>query len=45
MIVFLIFEFLVTMVLTGLVIWVTVLHNKVNELVDEVNKIKQVQEE
>lgn len=45
MIVFVIFEFLATMVLTGLVIWITALHNKVNELVDEVNKIKQAQGE
>lgn len=42
---FVIFVFLISMISAGLLIWITVIHNKVNELVDEINKIKQVQGE
>ena len=38
---YVIFAFLMSMIYTGFLIWITVIHNKVNELVDEVNKIKR----
>lgn len=41
---FVILAFLISMICTGFIIWITVIHNKVNELVDEVNKIKESQE-
>lgn len=41
---FIILAFLISMICTGFIIWITVIHNKVNELVEEVNKIKQTQE-
>jgi hypothetical protein len=41
MIVFVIFVFLISMICIGFLIWITAIHNKVNELVDEVNQIKQ----
>ena len=41
---FVIFVFLISMISAGLLIWITIIHNKVNELVDEMNKIKQAQE-
>ena len=41
---FVILAFLISMICTGFIIWITVIHNKVDELVDEVNKIKQAQE-
>jgi hypothetical protein len=30
------------MICIGFLIWITAIHNKVNELVDEVNKIKTI---
>lgn len=42
---YIILAFLISMICTSFLIWITVIHNKVNELVDEVNKIKQAQEE
>lgn len=41
---FVILVFLISMIYAGFLIWITVIHNKVNELVDEMNKIKQAQE-
>ena len=35
--------FLTSIISAGFLIWITVIHNKVNELVDEINKIKQAQ--
>lgn len=40
-----IFVFLISMICIGFLIWITAIHNKVNELVDEVNKIKEAREE
>lgn len=40
---FVIFVFLIPVVTAGLFIWVLSIHDKVNELVDEINKIKQEQ--
>lgn len=42
---FVIFAFLISIVLAGFFIWVLSIHDKVNELVDEINKIKQAQGE
>lgn len=42
---YIIFAFLMSMIYTGFLIWITVIHNKVNELVDELNKIKEAQKE
>ena len=42
---YIILVFLISMICTSFLIWITVIHNKVNELVDEVNKIKQEQGE
>lgn len=42
---FVIFAFLISMICTGFLIWITIIHNKVNELVDEVNKIIEAQEQ
>jgi hypothetical protein len=39
---FIIFVFLISMICIGFLIWITAIHNKVNELVDEVNKIKTI---
>lgn len=38
---FVIFVFLISIALTGFFIWVLSIHDKVNELVDEINKIKK----
>lgn len=38
---FVIFVFLISISLTGFFIWILSIHDKVNELVDEINKIKQ----
>ena len=38
-----IFVFLVFMICICFLMWITTIHNKVNELVDEVNKIKEAQ--
>lgn len=38
---YVIFGFLIFMIYTVFLIWITVIHNKVNELVDGVNKIKE----
>jgi len=42
---YLILVFFISMGITSLLIWITVIHNKVNELVDEINKIKEAQEQ
>lgn len=42
---YIILVFLISMICTSFLIWITAIHNKVNELVDEINKIKEAQEQ
>lgn len=42
---YIILVFLISMICTSFLIWITVIHNKVNELVDEVNKIIEEKEQ